>query len=137
MTKPSRLSRRSFLHYGAATVTGSMLARTVDFVPPADFDPTEQTIAQLQEAMRGGAQTSRSICAAYLARISALDGKLRAVLETNPEALTIADQLDAERKARKLRGPLHGVPVLIKDNIATGDRMMTTAGSPRRSTMKR
>jgi amidase len=98
-------------------------------VPRGDFDVQELTIAQLQDAMRMGSQTSRSICAAYLARIAALDGKLHAVLETNPEALTIADQLDAERKAKKVRGPLHGIPVLVKDNIATGDRMMTTAGS--------
>src|SRR5690242_4880994 len=129
-------SRRSFLHYGAATVTGSIMARPVGAqhaapvpTPPADFDLQDATVAQLQDAMRTGARTSHSICAAYLARIAELDPKLHAVIETNPEALAIADRLDAERKANRVRGPLHGIPVLIKDNIATADRMMTTAGS--------
>jgi amidase len=89
----------------------------------------EATVVQLQEAMRTGARTSRSICAAYLARIAELDPKLHAVLETNPDALAVADQLDGERRANRVRGPLHGIPVLVKDNIATVDRMMTTAGS--------
>ncbi|HLZ47012.1 MAG TPA: amidase [Gemmatimonadales bacterium] len=96
---------------------------------PTDFDLEETTIAQLQESMRSGARTSHAICAAYLARIAELDPKLHAVLETNPETLAIADRMDAERKAGHVRGPLHGIPVLIKDNIATNDRMMTTAGS--------
>ncbi|OLB49844.1 MAG: amidase [Gemmatimonadetes bacterium 13_2_20CM_2_65_7] len=132
----NRLSRRSFLHYGAAAVTGTVVVGQVGAphaaplrATTADFDLEELTVAQLQDAMRTGARTSRSICAAYLARIAALDSKLHAVLETNPETLAIADRLDAERKAGKLRGPLHGIPVLVKDNIATGDRMMTTAGS--------
>ncbi len=131
------LSRRSFLQYGAAAMTGSVVVGQgvgAQHAAPllsttTDFDLEGMTIAQLQDAMRTGARTSRSICAAYLARIAALDSKLHAVLETNPEALAIADRLDAERKAGKLRGPLHGIPVLVKDNIATGDRMMTTAGS--------
>ena len=96
---------------------------------PTDFELEEATVAQLQDAMRTGARTSRSICAAYLARIAELDPKLHSVIETNPEALAVADRLDAERKANRVRGPLHGIPVLIKDNIATADRMMTTAGS--------
>ncbi len=133
------LSRRSFLQYGATAVTIGVTQRAQSVVPPLhnvargsggeDDDIAELTIAQLQDAMRTGARTSRSICAASLARIAALDSKLHAVLETNPETLAIADRLDAERKAGKLRGPLHGIPVLVKDNIATGDRMMTTAGS--------
>jgi amidase len=95
----------------------------------SDFDLEEVTIAQLQDAMRTGGRTARSICAAYLARIAELDPKLHAVIETNPDALAIADRLDAERKAGRVRGPLHGIPVLVKDNIATADKMMTTAGS--------
>ncbi|HEV2671157.1 MAG TPA: amidase [Gemmatimonadales bacterium] len=98
-------------------------------VASRDFDLEETTIAQLQDAMRTGARTSRSICAAYLARIAQVDPQLHAVIETNPDALAIAGQLDAERKTGKVRGPIHGIPVLIKDNIATGDKMMTTAGS--------
>src|SRR5213083_2202845 len=130
-----RLSRRSFLHYSATALTGSIIVRAVGAqhaVPlpvHADFELEEATVAQLQDAMRTGARTSRSICTAYLARIAQLDPQLHAVLETNPDALAIADRLDAERKANRVRGPLHGIPVLVKDNIATGDRMMTTAGS--------
>src|SRR5260370_23567717 len=129
------LSRRSFLHYGATAVTGSVLVRSVGapraapLPAPADFDLEETTIAQLQDAMRTGARTAHSICAAYLARIAELDPKVHAVLETNPDALTVADRLDAERKAGHLRGALHGIPVLVKDNIATADRLMTTAGA--------
>src|SRR6267142_699253 len=130
-----RLSRRSFLHYGATAVTGSVMVRAVGAQHAAplpvhtDFELEEATVAQLQDSMRTGARTSRSICAAYLARIAQLDPQLHSVLETNPDALAIADRLDAERKANRVRGPLHGIPVLVKDNIATGDRMMTTAGS--------
>src|SRR5216117_2431234 len=122
---PEAFSRRSFLQYGAAAVAGTVMVRPAI----ADFELEEATVAQLQDAMRTGARTSRSICAAYLARIAQLDPKLHAVLETNPDALTAADRLDAERKAGHVRGPLHGIPVLVKDNIATADRMMTTAGS--------
>ena len=133
---PNRVSRRSFLQYGTAVVAGSIIARPVSTQPAtprhalkSDFDLEEVTISQLQDSMRSGARTSRSICAAYLARIAELDPKLRAVLETNPDALAVADRLDVERKAGHVRGPLHGIPVLVKDNIATVDRMMTTAGS--------
>src|SRR6266567_8451240 len=100
-----RLSRRSFLHYGAAAVTGSAMVRpggarhAAPLPVHADFELEEATIAQLQDAMRTGARTSRSICAAYLARIAELDPQLHAVLETNPDALAVADRLDAERKA--------------------------------------
>lgn len=137
-----RLSRRSFLRYGAGALSGAVVARPVgaqqaapmpvtppEPVAPADFELEEATIAELQDAMRSGARTSRSICAAYRARIAELDPKLRAVLETNPDALDIADQMDTERKAGRVRGPMHGIPVLLKDNIATADKMMTTAGS--------
>ena len=130
------LSRRSFLRYGAGAVAGSMIVRPVGAqhvaplpVTTTDFDLEEITISQLQDSLRSGARTSHSICAAYLARIAELDPKLHAVLETNPDALAVADRLDAERKAGHVRGPLHGIPVLVKDNIATVDRMMTTAGS--------
>src|SRR6058998_1509506 len=122
---PDALSRRSFLQYGAAAVAGAVMVRPAT----ADFELEEATVAQLQDVMRTGARTAHSICAAYLGRIAQLDPKLRSVLETNPDALAIADRLDAERKAGRVRGPLHGIPVLIKDNIATADRMMTTAGS--------
>ncbi len=100
-----------------------------DPVGPAAFALEEATVAELQAAMQGGEFTARALTEAYLARIAALDPKLRSVLELNPEALPIADRLDAERKATGARGPLHGIPVLLKDNIATADGMQTTAGS--------
>ncbi|PYQ77929.1 MAG: amidase, partial [Acidobacteria bacterium] len=82
--------------------------------------------------MESGQDTARSLVQKYLARIDAVDRRgpaLGSVIETNPDALAIADRLDAERKAKGPRGPLHGIPILVKDNIATADRMMTTAGS--------
>jgi amidase len=100
--------------------------------PRATFALEELTIADLQARMQSSRETSRSLVEKYLARIEAIDRQgpaLRSVLETNPDALAIADELDAERKSRGPRGPLHGIPILLKDNIATADRMQTTAGS--------
>jgi amidase len=98
----------------------------------APFELEETTVADLAAAMASGQRTSRSITQLYLDRIAELDRQgptLRHVIEVNPDALSIADALDRERKAGKLRGPLHGIPVLIKDNLDTADRMTTTAGS--------
>ena len=98
----------------------------------AKFDLEEATIADLQQRMERGQDTARSLVEKYTARIEELDRKgptLRSVIELNPDALKTADSLDAERKQKGARGPLHGIPVLIKDNIATADRMATTAGS--------
>ena len=105
------------------------LARGAD---PAPFDLQEASVADLQRRMQTGQETAHSIAAKYLARIDAIDRKgpaLHSVIELNPDALASADQLDAERRSRGPRGPLHGIPILLKDNIATGDRMLTTAGS--------
>ena len=99
---------------------------------PQPFELEEATITQLQEWMREGRYTARAITELYIRRIEELDRQgpeLRHVLEINPDALEIADQLDAERRAGRVRGPLHGIPVLLKDNIDTHDRMTTTAGS--------
>lgn len=96
------------------------------------FPFAEATIDSLQARMAAGTLSSHELTAAYLARIAEIDKSgpaINAVIELNPDALAIADQLDAERKAHKIRGPLHGIPILIKDNIATVDRMETTAGS--------
>jgi amidase len=89
----------------------------------------EKSIAQLQEAMQSGVMTSREMVEAYRARIAAMDHDLRSVIELNPDALTIADAMDVERKSKGVRGPLHGIPILIKDNVGTADKMETTAGS--------
>jgi amidase len=98
--------------------------------PHADLE--EQTIADLQVAMESGQRTSRQLVEAYIERIQALDASgpmLRSVIEVNPDALHIADELDRERQERRPRGPLHGIPILLKDNIDTADKMETTAGS--------
>jgi amidase len=97
-----------------------------------NFPLNEATIDSLQQKMQKGQYTSRSLTELYLQRIEDVDKKgpaLHAVIEVNPDALQIADELDKERKSGKIRGPLHGIPVLVKDNIDTGDKMMTTAGS--------
>jgi len=96
------------------------------------FALAEATIGDLQDGMKSGKWTARSITEAYLARIDALDAggpALRSVLEKNPDALAIADSLDRERRETGPRGPLHGIPILVKDNVDTVDRMATTAGS--------
>ena len=89
----------------------------------------EATIPELQGLMSAGALTSRALTAGYLNRIAALNPLLGAVIETNPNAIAIAVQRDRERRTGNVRGPLHGIPILLKDNIATGDNLQTTAGS--------
>src|SRR5271156_6931569 len=107
--------------------------------PPADstpeiktFELDEITISDLQDGMKSGKFTARSLVEKYSTRIQEIDKNgpaLNSVLEVNPDALSIAEALDQERKAKGPRGPMHGIPVLIKDNIDTADKMMTTAGS--------
>ncbi len=103
--------------------------------PAADvpsFELDEATTTDLQDAMKSGKYTARSITERYLARIEQIDKQgpaINSIIELNPDALAIADGLDQERKDKGPRGPLHGIPVLIKDNIDTADKMMTTAGS--------
>ncbi|HEV3497910.1 MAG TPA: amidase family protein, partial [Actinomycetes bacterium] len=135
-----RVSRRSFLKASgtagalasAATVAnagGAMAAPDHD-VPSFPFE--EATIAELQAAMASGRLSSRRLTQAYLRRIRRIDLsgiKLNSVIEVNPDALEIAAGLDAERRQGKVRGPLHGIPILVKDNFATRDQMETTAGS--------
>jgi amidase len=138
-------SRRSFLK---ATVAGSAAAALTPFyfargaareiesdLPVSDikaFELDELTIADLQDGMKSGKFTARSLVEKYSARIDEIDKHgpaLNSVIEMNPDAISIAERLDEERKAKGPRGPLHGIPVFIKDNIDTADRMMTTAGS--------
>ena len=99
---------------------------------PAAFELDETTIAELQSGMSSGKYTAHSLARKYLDRIDDIDKRgpaINSVIELNPEALSIASELDKERKAGRVRGPLHGIPVVIKDNIDTHDRMTTTAGS--------
>ncbi len=96
------------------------------------FELESRTILDLQEAMEEGTLSARSLTEWFLSRIEQVDRNgpaLRAVIELNPHALRIADDLDRERSARGPRGPLHGIPILIKDNIDSADGMMTSAGS--------
>src|SRR5437016_4490903 len=100
--------------------------------PPLAFELDELTIAELQSGMASGKYSAHSLAKKYLDRIDDIDKHgpaINSVIELNPDALSIAGDLDRERKAGRVRGPLHGVPVLIKDNIDTHDRMTTTAGS--------
>jgi len=138
------MNRRNFIKNGAAATVISTLGigSANALIPQAivtnensfadNFDLNEVTIKQLQEMMESGKINARSLVKKYLKRIEEIDKagpKLNAVIELNPDALAIANEMDAERKAGKVRGPMHGIPVLIKDNINTGDKMQTTAGS--------
>ncbi|MCY1046832.1 amidase family protein, partial [Corallococcus sp. bb12-1] len=139
---PPGLSRRTLLGVAAA-VTGALAVRDAHAETPTAASPgptaagafalEEATVAELRAGLESGKHTARGLTEAYLSRIRALDrtGELPlcSVIETNPDALAMAEALDAERKVKGARGPLHGIPVLIKDNIATADRMQTTAGS--------
>ena len=138
-------SRRSFLQSAAqasvatavypALGTGRVLAsphaaRGAPEIQPFELDET--TISELQDGMKSGRFTSQSLVEKYTARIHEIDKQgpaVHSVIEMNPDAPSIAEELDRERQEKGPRGPLHGIPVLIKDNIATADRMMTTAGS--------
>jgi len=131
-------SRRQFLQStvmgGVAVALSPSLAQAQAEQSPApqvpSFELDELSVRDLQRDMSSGKFTARSLTEKYLARIDAIDKRtINSVIEVNPDALAIAEQLDRERKAKGPRGPLHGIPVLIKDNIGTHDRMMTTAGS--------
>ena len=151
------MDRRNFVRAGAGAVAGAfavggknlsaeettagpssalgaveMQTRKPSRLSISPFELEEATLADLQTGMASGKYTARSITQLYLNRIEELDRRgptLRHVIEVNPDALSIADTLDRERKSGRLRGPMHGIPVLLKDNIDTADRMTTTAGS--------
>jgi amidase len=122
------MNRRDFIATtavaGACLIAGRGIAAAAQ-----DLDIEEASVASLQVAMQKGEITSRDLVAKYLGRIDTADKPTRSVIEINPDALSIAAALDSERKAGKLRGPLHGIPVVLKDNIDTADQMKTTAGS--------
>ena len=137
------IDRRRFIGTTVAGGTGLALgagctsdsgqgAEATGTSPVGPFELDEIDVAGLQRSMESGERTARSVTELYLARIEELNVRgpeLRAIIETNPDAPAVAAELDAERAAGNLRGPLHGIPVVIKDNIDTHDRMTTTAGS--------
>src|SRR4051812_29861859 len=127
------IDRRGFLGY-AALGSALALAKPFGAMAQSTSNPEleEITIGELQDGMAGGRWNSHAIVLNYLARIDAIDKRgpgINSIIELNPEAVAIADAMDRERKAGHVRGPLHGIPVLIKDNIDTADRMATSAGS--------
>src|SRR6266404_761624 len=120
------MNRRRFLLQAIAAVPVARSAYA------QSFNLEEATLGDLEQGFRSGRYTSRAVTEWYLARIEALDKngpRVNSVIELNPDALAIADALDRERSSKGPRGTLHGVPVLIKDNIETADHMSTTAGS--------
>jgi amidase len=124
------MDRRDLLRYSLLT-GGAALAGKIAAAQTA-FQLEEATVTDLQARMKSGELTARSLAEKYLARIDAIDKNgpaINAIIELNADALAIADALDKERHDKGPRGPMHGIPVLIKDNIDTADRMMTTAGS--------
>src|SRR6184192_310668 len=128
------ITRRSFLGTtaagGAAVLTGGLATLFKESaLAGSSFSFVEATIPQLQAAMTNGQLTSRDLVLGYLRRIQSLNPTLHAVIETNPNAVSIAADLDNERRHGHVRGLLHGIPLLVKDNIATADQMQTTAGS--------
>ncbi|HEY9404833.1 MAG TPA: amidase [Pyrinomonadaceae bacterium] len=136
----SNIDRRKFIGAGLAIGVAAALAGATEGLPAfasgASASKTgeleEATIAELQEGMRGGKWSARELAEKYIERIERIDRKgpaLNSVIELNPDALSLAAALDRERKAGRVRSPLHGVPILLKDNIDTADRMQTTAGS--------
>jgi amidase len=131
--KTEKPNRREFLQASAAGVAALSLMKNTKASETASVEPNtelnEITIGELQAKMKSGEMSAKQLVEKYLERIKEVDPKIHSVLETNPDALRIAEEMDKERKKGKVRGMLHGIPVLIKDNIETHDGMHTTAGS--------
>ena len=127
--KENKQNRREFLQLGAAGLTALTFLNNTNAKTQSNMQIEEITINEIQDKMKSGELTARKLTELYLQRIKEIDPKLNSVLETNPDALKIADEMDKERKNGKIRGMMHGIPVLIKDNIDTADKMKTTAGS--------
>lgn len=123
------MDRREFLNAAGIAAAGAALSTTAFGQRRGAIDLSEMTVAQLREALDKGTMTCESVTRWYLDRIRTLDPKINSIVEVNPDAIAIARQKDRERLNRSVKGPLHGIPVVIKDNIDTADKMKTTAGS--------
>lgn len=129
------MNRRNFIQLGILTGVGASMGTNAMDAPAGQdqaFDVAERSVADLRQAMQSGKLTARQLVRIYQARIRAIDRdgpRLNSIIEMNPDAEAIAVALDKERQAKGPRGPMHGIPVLLKDNIATRDRMQTSAGS--------
>ena len=132
MTTEKR-NRREFLRSGAIGIVGFSLMKNTSASEVVFSEPhtelNEITISELQAGMKSGKFSAKMLVEKYLERIREIDPKIKSVIETNPDALQIAEEMDRERKRGKVRSIMHGIPVLIKDNIDTADKMKTTAGS--------
>src|SRR5262245_2439582 len=138
-SRPGRVDRRDFLQLGGVASAGAMWAGLTRQSGPGQGNGAnapdtfnEATIVQLQMMMAANRTSSAELTRVYLKRIEALDEngpRLNSVIEVNPDALDIAKAADESRRRGRLMGPLHGIPILLKDNIDTGDRQQTTAGS--------
>ncbi|MEO1525328.1 MAG: amidase [Planctomycetota bacterium] len=136
MPNRTQADRRTFL--GSAVIAGAVAANAASAQEQAvpetepimdDFELKESSLAELADGLGNGKHSAASLTRAYLDRITAIDDKLGSVIEINPDAEQIATELDRERAAGNVRGPLHGIPVMVKDNFDTRDKMKTTAGS--------
>jgi amidase len=128
----SNYHRRDFLRLGAAFTAAGLVPREFLATPSQQLNLEEAGVFDLSTRIASGELTARSLTEQYLQRIESIDRsgpRINCVIETNPDALEIADRLDADRRGGRLRGRMHGIPVLIKDNIGTADKMQTTAGS--------
>ncbi len=126
------INRRDFLNTGLTGGTIFLMSSKIKGANNAlnkAFDIEEMTVLEMQNAMKTGETTSKQLVEIYLERIKQIDPKLNSIIEINPDALKIAEQMDKERKSGKVRSQMHGIPVVIKDNIDTADKMKTTAGS--------
>ena len=125
----TRMNRREFISSAAIAGVGTLALSSNVFASKIVVNPETATVASVQALLESRNMTAASLTDFYLKRIASLDKKINSIIEVNPDAMKIAAELDRERRAGKIRGPLHGIPVVIKDNIDTADRMKTTAGS--------
>lgn len=123
------MNRREFIANAAIAGAGTLAFSRNAFAAKVVVNPEAASVASVQALLESREMTATSLTKFYLDRIAAIDPKINSIIEVNPDAMKIAAELDRERRAGKVRGPMHGIPVVIKDNIDTADRMRTTAGS--------